>query len=85
MSSSSRESFEKPDSTKWRRVISYPKWLGAIRHTDLGYPYFASQSDVRIVFPHAVKAKCILIEQIGESSQFDWSIVGINLLLPKKG
>lgn len=50
-----------------------PSWQGRVQLTKAGYPYFAGQEDVDLLFPSTIETDCLLIEQTAEAS-FDWSV-----------
>ncbi|MCB0338967.1 MAG: hypothetical protein KDD53_05155, partial [Bdellovibrionales bacterium] len=58
----------------------YPKWLGSAKFTRDGYPYYAGQSKVKIVFAESQRVQCLRIEQTGKSNNFDWSVSDLKLL-----
>lgn len=57
-------------------------WDGPIGITSGGYPYLGSQGIVKIYFKDVITARCILVQQIGTSQHYDWSIARLRLLSP---
>ena len=60
-------------------LFSQSTWLGALRWTPTGYPYFGGQADVSIDLPEAVTVRSLRFEQISSHDTFDWSIHEIEL------
>ncbi|MCB0317702.1 MAG: hypothetical protein KDD56_03030, partial [Bdellovibrionales bacterium] len=80
-----KEKCENNEISTWKNKDDYLlksdiPWQGAINFTNDGYPYYGSQSDIVIFFNNSVNASCILVEQVGKTPAFEWSITGINLL-----
>ncbi len=75
-----KDTFSMTDKKDYQVVVDYPSWQGEIKFTESGFPYFAGQDKVKIFFPQAVLARCLLIEQTAESPSYDWSVTGISLL-----
>ena len=55
-------------------IVREPQWNGWINFSADGYPYIEPPSRVNVIFPMPVQAQCLLIRQIGEDKNFDWSI-----------
>ncbi|MEZ4754012.1 MAG: hypothetical protein R3A13_06820 [Bdellovibrionota bacterium] len=55
-------------------------WQGAIDFTENGFPYYSAQSNVRSYFGDEKTVQCLLIQQTGLSSNFEWSVTEISLL-----
>jgi hypothetical protein len=58
-------------------IFDAPRWLGSIRFTKDGYPYYAHESNVDLVLLKPVTAQCVVIEQIGTDPNFDWSVAEV--------
>ena len=58
-------------------LFSAPHWLGPLKKTDDGYPYFGGEEEVRIPFPHSITGGCLKVEQTGFSESFDWSVTEV--------
>lgn len=50
---------------------------GSILYTKEGYPYYGSQSDVKIIFSSSVQTNCLRIEQTTKGVPFDWSVAEV--------
>ncbi len=61
-----------------RIAFESPSWQGRVQLTKAGYPYFAGQEDVDLLFPSTIETDCLLIEQTAEAS-FDWSVAELLL------
>lgn len=61
-------------------VFEADPWMGPIRFTSEGAPYYGPESDVVIRFLRTSRFGCLKIEQRGRSDHFDWSVTGIRLL-----
>ncbi|MCB0358043.1 MAG: hypothetical protein KDD44_00350 [Bdellovibrionales bacterium] len=68
-----------------REVFREPSWLGPVKYTSDGYPFFATQNFVQVIFPKTVEARCFVVRQIGTSSHYDWSVTEIRFLLAEGG
>ena len=55
-------------------IVREPRWSGWINVSVDGYPYIEPSSRVNVIFPEALQAQCIVIKQIGQDRNFDWSI-----------
>lgn len=55
-------------------IIAYPIWSGGLIDQGDGPPYLSHESMVIVPFNHGVSTKCLVIEQIGTSTNFDWSV-----------
>lgn len=62
-----------------KEVLRQPDWLGGLRWTSSGYPFFGSQSEVVIDLPTQQEIGFLEFIQIGKSNHFDWSINEIKL------
>ncbi|MCB0334819.1 MAG: hypothetical protein KDD62_00895, partial [Bdellovibrionales bacterium] len=71
-SNGQRNSFE--------HILTTAEWDGALAYTVDDYPYLQSPSYVKVYFPRPVLAQCLLIEQIGQSKHYDWSIARVRLI-----
>lgn len=61
------------------------EWIGPVKFSPSGLPYFGSQSEVKVWFPRTLLAQCLLVEQLGRQEGFDWSVGELRLALPKAG
>jgi hypothetical protein len=68
-------------SLHFNETIFNQAWLGPLRFTEDGYPFFGSQSEVEIVFPEVKEIQRIKIAQTGKSKNFDWSIATLKFLV----
>jgi hypothetical protein len=55
-------------------VWNFPEWKGSLRFSSDDHPYFGPQSDVVIPFGATVVTSCLVIEQKGSDSHYDWSV-----------
>ena len=53
-------------------IFNKADWIGPVRFTEKGYPYFGPQSRVEV--PINDKVKTLIITQIGKDTFFHWSI-----------
>jgi len=58
-------------------IWTFPEWQGSLQFSVDNAPYFGSQSDVVIPFGATVVTSCLIIEQIGSDSHYDWSVAEI--------
>ncbi|MCB0323424.1 MAG: hypothetical protein KDD69_07610, partial [Bdellovibrionales bacterium] len=68
-------------SAEFQAVARHPSWLGAIRYTDAGFPYYLPSHQVEVVFPESVSARCIRVLQIAQDRHYDWSVDSVELLI----
>ncbi|MCB0353356.1 MAG: hypothetical protein KDD64_07530, partial [Bdellovibrionales bacterium] len=66
------------NSDNWPVTVTKDPWLGPVKFTIEGAPYYGSQSDVSIFFDTPVRCLCLRIEQIGSRNSFDWSIAELS-------
>jgi hypothetical protein len=71
-----------PKSGSYDRSEHFSPWLGPVQFSSEGYPYYGSQSDMRVLFSAPLACRCIRITQLSSSRQFDWSIAEIRLIHP---
>lgn len=64
----------------FKTVYSSPRWEGNLSYTEGGFPYYGSQSEVKIIFSSAVDLKCLRIKQTAKEKSFDWSIAELSVL-----
>lgn len=62
------------------KAVEISEWQGAIKFSSDGFPYFASQSDVRVTFSETREVECLLIEQTGHDEHFDWSVAELRFV-----
>jgi hypothetical protein len=64
-----------------QKIVLYEirNWQGGMGISRLGYPYYEPAHRGRVFFPKGVNTHCILLEQIGEDRQYDWSIAEIKI------
>ena len=55
-------------------IVKVPNWNGWINFSSDGYPYIEPASYVNVTFLEPVQAQCLLLRQIGQDRNFDWSI-----------
>ena len=60
-------------------LADYPDWQGALALSPNGYPYFLTQSDVRIAFAQEATFSALCIGQT-RKSDFDWYVKSIQLM-----
>jgi len=60
-----------------RIIYSEPIWQGRIMVSKKGYPYYGSQSEVKVMFSAPIKAQCVFFQQLAEAPVFEWSIAEI--------
>ncbi|MCB0311311.1 MAG: hypothetical protein KDD42_08750, partial [Bdellovibrionales bacterium] len=65
---------------KSKILINVPHWPGRIDFSPAGFPYYDGQSNVRIWFKENVYVSCLLVQQIGRSETFEWSVAEIQVL-----
>lgn len=70
--------------TGYQTVFQEEPWQGAVHLTEQGYPYFGSQSNLRLFLDPPVTAQCFIIKQTGSSSYFDWSIAEIRIAAERR-
>lgn len=73
---------EPAGSASYSVLIDHPSWQGEILFTPAGFPYYGTQSEVRIHFPRVIEAQCLFIEQTARDLNFDWSVAKIALGKP---
>lgn len=66
-----------------RTVLEAQFVTGERQITPDGQAYFVDTGHSDFIFESVAEAKCLKLEQIGFSSRFDWSVVGIKVLQVK--
>lgn len=61
-------------------VAHQAPWLGSLKFTPDGYPYYGVQGEVKLLLPEAVPARCVCVVQTEEFRGHDWSIAEFNLM-----
>lgn len=61
-------------------IFTSNPWLGILRFSPDGYPYYGSQGKVRAIFSKTRTCQCLRIEQTGFESRFNWSIAELRIL-----
>lgn len=61
-------------------VAHYSPWLGSLKFTSDGYPYYGPQGEVKILLPEAISARCVCVVQTEEFQGHDWSVAELNLM-----
>lgn len=54
--------------------LDLPDWHGPLRWTPQGYPYFGSQTNVRLDLPKQLAVKKLRVELVKGHPTFDWSV-----------
>lgn len=72
------------DDATTTELFVAPQWLGPIRRTESGLPFYGPKGNVAILFPSATTIGCLDVSQIGRGRPFDWSITEIKLRLPNE-
>lgn len=68
------------ESTNGEIIYEQNPFQGDISWTADGFPYYDSPSKGLVHFKKDHLIQCVLIEQIGQSTQFDWSVSNIRFL-----
>lgn len=63
-----------------RVVEKRAPWLGTIKFTEDGYPYYSHQGEVKVVLTEPVEAGCVCIVQTENFAGHDWSVAELNLM-----
>lgn len=63
------------------KIILFDKhdWLGPVKFSPDGYPYFGPQADVEVIFEKPQETTELIITQTGSDATYDWSIAEIGL------
>lgn len=69
------------DVSSYKEIYQQNKWQGEIAFTPSGFPYLESESVTAIPFARPIKAQCLLVKQIGQTNQLDWSVVEFKIAL----
>ena len=64
----------------YTEAIHIPTWQGSIGFTHDDYPYLHTPSLVKVYFPKPILSQCVLVQQLGKTDVYDWSIARIRLL-----
>jgi|GEM_PF-5982488 len=67
------------DGIEYTTLFEQTPWLGPVKWSDKGYPYFGPQSEVVIRFTEPRMVKYLKFIQTGQDKTFDWSIQQIRL------
>lgn len=67
--------------TSWDESFNYTPWTGPLIQNTEKLLYYGPLNKVRVVFQEPKLTKCILIENIGDSAKFDWSVAELSLLI----
>ena len=62
-------------------LAEIPRWLGSIKQTDEGFPYFSRQSTVIIPLENRGPVHCLSIHQTARDAVYDWSIAELRIAL----
>lgn len=81
----SKDSSDKLDLQNWgfTDLLSLESWQGSIEYTNDGFPFFAGQSNARILLPETIETRCLLVKQTGKAP-VDWSVVGVKFYKAQK-
>ena len=74
---------EKHPSGVFTTLYERNPWQGKIAFSKQGLPFRKHESIVRIPLESPRKVGCLLIEQIGKTERFDWSVSHIQIGIPR--
>jgi hypothetical protein len=69
-----------PNNTDYKLLFKEPKWEGSLTFTSDNYPYFEGQASGRIYFKENKVVQCLLVKQIGQNNNYDWSVAELKFL-----
>jgi len=61
-------------------IVTAHEWLGPVRYTPAGLPFYGPAADVEIRFPAPVVVGCLDVYQTLPGRRFDWSIAEVKFL-----
>ena len=71
---------EVEDARGLRQVIfDKTNWLGPVRFSPRGFPYFGPQGIVEVTLPKPVKVVTLFLSQLGNDTKYNWSITELEL------
>jgi hypothetical protein len=68
------------DETTATDIVTAHEWLGPVRRTTTGIPFYGPAANVEIRFPAPALVGCLEIRQTLPGRRFDWSIAELRLL-----
>lgn len=73
------EFYAPPARGKFETLFEALPWRGPLLYTDEGFPYFFFPEVVAIPLRHQATVRCVVIEQIGATTEYDWSVAEVRL------